>query len=611
MSERSPLEPKFEALLDYLKQNRGFDFTGYKRSSLKRRVSKRLGVLEIEDFTDYIDFLQVHPSEFETLFNTILINVTSFFRDVEAWDYLRDEIIPRIIKHSPDQLRIWSAGCASGQEAYSIAMLMCEALGVQEFHRSVKIYATDVDEEALVQARQAQYTQEELERVPEDLREKYFAKSNGRFAFRSDIRRAVIFGRHDLVQDAPISHLDMLLCRNILMYLNAETQSRILSRMHYDLKETGFLFLGKAEMLLSHSALFEQVDLSYRVFSKVMERSNREQLFIMAQNGEDESSPNLSHQQRVRDLAIESLDIAQIAISRAGVMTIANVRARTLFDIKLQDLGRPFNDLELSYRPFELRSLIEQACSERQPVAVRRVPQKTPNATTYLDIKVIPLITQADELTGVTITFDDVTEFSNLNDELLATHEELETTNEELQSTNEELETTNEELQSTNEELETTNEELQSTNEELETTNEELQSANEELEATNEELRLLMTESHDTNTFLHTIVASLQCSMIVLDRQLRVRVWNQTAVDVWGVRGNEALSKPFGQLDFGLPVDEILPHLGPNVAKNEPTKLRMVGHNRLGRKLNCSVTISRLQDEEGGFVILVDENLAV
>src|SRR5262245_6661110 len=232
-----------------------------------RRVEKRMHAVQVADFEGYGDYLEVHPEEFALLFDTILINVTSFFRDWPSWDFLRAEILPRVLDNkSPDEpVRVWSAGCASGEEAYTLAMLFAEALGAEAFQRRVKIYASDVDEHALGQARAASYTAAQLEPVPAELRERYFTVNGDRFVFRADLRRTVIFGRHDLVQDAPISRLDLLVCRNTLMYLNAETQTKILARFHFALNDTGVLFLGKAEMLLTHGNLFVPLELRHRV----------------------------------------------------------------------------------------------------------------------------------------------------------------------------------------------------------------------------------------------------------------------------------------------------------------------------------------------------------
>jgi len=307
---------QFEALLDYLKRSRGFDFTGYKRSSLMRRVLKRMQMVAIEDYGDYVDYLEVHPEEFAQLFNTILINVTAFFRDEPAWDYLTQDIIPKILaeKTDNDPVRVWSAGCASGEEAYTVAMLLAEALGSAAFRQRVKIYATDVDEEALVQARQAGYTDKDLQPIPSELREKYFELAGNRYIFRADLRRSIIFGRHDLVQDAPISRLDLLVCRNVLMYFNAETQARILARLHFALNDIGYLFLGKAEMLLTHANLFNPADLKHRIFTKTSKVNLRDRPTVLAQAGDAEAINHLGRQARLHDAAGDVIGIICTAL---------------------------------------------------------------------------------------------------------------------------------------------------------------------------------------------------------------------------------------------------------------------------------------------------------
>jgi two-component system CheB/CheR fusion protein len=605
-----PLDPKFEALLEYLRRNRGFDFTGYKRSSLVRRVQKRMSELALADFAEYIDYLEVHPGEFNILFNTMLINVTAFFRDRDAWDYLEQDIIPRIIAATaPDEpIRVWSAGCASGQEAYTIAIILCEALGSADFHKRVKIYATDIDEEALAHARQATYTAEDLQNMNSQLVDKYFSPSNGKFVFRSEFRRSVIYGRHDLVQDAPISQLNLLICRNTLMYLNAETQARIIARMHFALKPSGFLFLGKAEMLLSHASMFAQVDLQHRVFSKVTKSNLRDRLLIMAQVGDPHSTSYLNKYASLRDLSLEHMVHANLTVDGQGNLSMANERARALFAVNLADIGRPFQDLEISYRPVEIRSLIEQCCREKRTVKVSRVARPLPGTVQLFDVLVSPLNSNGHGTVGVSIAFEDVTEFHRLYDDLQSTHEELETTNEELQSTNEELETTNEELQSTNEELETTNEELQSTNEELETTNEELQSTNEALQATSEELRVLSEEVFNKNIFLDAILSSMNSGVIVVDGRSQIRAWNQRSEDLWGLRADEVIGSTIDQLDIGLPTKEINALVREKLS-NEPAELSLQCVNRRGRTIHCTVKVTPLSGSDGetGSVIFIEE----
>lgn len=339
----------FEALLDQLKRSRGFDFTGYKRSTLVRRVGKRMGEVGVHDYVAYQDYLEVHPDEFARLFNTILINVTAFLRDPAAWEYLAAEILPALLeaKRSDEPIRAWSAGCSSGEEAYTLAMLLAEALGEAALQDRVKIYGTDVDEEALAVARRAVYGADDLEAVPEVLRGKYFTRQDARYAFRPELRRSVIFGRHDLVQDAPISRIDLLVCRNVLMYLNADTQSRVLSRLHFALAPGGFLFLGRAEMLLSHADLFAPVNLRQRIFRKAGDLVARRPSPVAEDPGE--AWAVTGSQEPLLEAAFEASRTPQIVVGAGrGTLELANQAARRLFALGPADLGRPLQDLELA-----------------------------------------------------------------------------------------------------------------------------------------------------------------------------------------------------------------------------------------------------------------------
>lgn len=336
-------EQGLDPLLEHLHRSRGFDFSGYKRAGLVRRLRKRMAQVGIEDFGAYRDHLELHPEEFRQLFDTVLINVTGFFRDPEAWDALKDTVVPRILegKRGYEPIRVWSAGCSSGEEAYTLVMVLAEAMGWERFKAQVKIYATDVDDDALQQARAATYTPQDLESVPEELRERYFDGSDNRFVFKSELRRCVIFGRNDLSRDAPISHLDLLVCRNALMYFHAEAQTHILARFHFGLEEAGFLFLGRAEMLFTRSSLFRPVVMKARIFSKVTRPGVQERVLMLAQG-------------RARQEESGGVDGAP---------------SEPLSRISRRDVARALRDLAVSYRPLELRSRVEQALTERRPVS--------------------------------------------------------------------------------------------------------------------------------------------------------------------------------------------------------------------------------------------------
>src|SRR3982751_854840 len=295
----------FERILEYLRQTRGFDFTAYKRTSLIRRVRKRMQTVAGDGFDENLDNLQVHPDEFAALFNTILINVTSFYRDPDVWEALQQIILPQAaFAEGTAPIRVWSAGCASGQEAYTAAMVLSELLGPAAFRERVKIYATDVDEEALSEARRAVYNAKQIADMPATLVDKYFTRQGELYTFDRDLRRSVIFGRHDLVQDAPISRVDLLFCRNTLMYFNSEAQGRIVARFYFSVNPGGYLILGRAEMLFSHAAMFQPVDLKRRIF-KIMPKVNHRERLLLPQAVREDVVPQYPNHMRLREAAFD------------------------------------------------------------------------------------------------------------------------------------------------------------------------------------------------------------------------------------------------------------------------------------------------------------------
>jgi two-component system CheB/CheR fusion protein len=601
---------QFEALIEYMRENRGVDFTGYKRPSLFRRISKRCGELGIDSFAAYIDYLQVHADEFPILFDKILINVTEFFRDPDAWDYLRKNLLSNIVAGS-GPIRVWSTGTASGEEAYSAAMLLCEAIGPEEFVRRVKIYATDIDEDALNRARQG-YTPKDLEAVDDSLKDRYFEPQNGRLAFKTGLRRAVIFGRHDIMQDAPISRLDLLICRNTLMYFTAEAQGRILARFHYALNDDGYLFLGKAEMLLSHGALFTPVDLKQRIFSKVERMHLRERLMLLAESGSVEATDHVAKQTRVRELATEGTPFPQLVIDMLGTLVSANQPSRRLFDISQGEIGRPLKDLDISYKPIDLRTPVERSLRDRRSVVVSAAHIVLADGTgRYYDVHVVPLIDEDGTVVGTNISYVDVTAPTELRGELERSRQDVETAYEELQSSNEELETTNEELQSTVEELETTNEELQSSNEELETMNEELESTNAELQTINTDLRVRTDEIGTLNALLEAITGNIEVGAVVLDGSSKVRVWNDRAADMWGLRSDEVVGRSFYEIDIGLPADELREMIRSVLAGGGAhQELSVDALTRRGKRIRCLVKAHIVGDtgqQPKAVVLVMDE----
>ena len=603
----------FDHILQHLQQARGFDFSAYKRPSLMRRVLRRMQAVGTSTYEAYYDHLQLHEAEFSALFNTILINVTGFFRDPDVWEYLRTDVLPRTFAHrSPEEpFRVWSAGCASGQEAYTMLLLLAELLGPEAVRDCVKVYATDADEEALNEARLATYSDGQVEGVPPDLLEKYFDRSGTSYTIRRDLRRSVIFGRHDLLQDAPISGVDLLMCRNTLMYFNADAQERILARFFFSLNPAGHILLGRAEMLFSHPTMFTAVDLKRRLFTVARRTGHSEKLFLLAQTGREASGHAMTVESRLREAAFESDRAPQIVINADGAVVAANAPARDRFGLSTDDVGRFIGDLDVAYRPVDLKAAVEKAIQTREEVTLREVPSRIGDEPRRFTVAVTPLFDDAQTIIGARATYVDVTEVKSLQLQLQQSRQELETAYEELQTTNDELETTNEELQSTVEELETTNEELQSTNDELETMNEELQSTNEKLQAMNDELRSRSTELNSANAFLESVFASLRSALIVVDKDFRIQVWNERSADLWGVRPDEAEGTHLLDLDVGFDVPELRQSVREVInGTSDHRELTVSGNNRRGRPILCRITIGPLRQFDPtahGAILLIDE----
>jgi two-component system CheB/CheR fusion protein len=617
--DRQTRERELAVLLDHLHRTRGLDLSGYKRVGLLRRLTKRMRIVGVDGFGDYVRYLESHPTELTGLLDTLLINVTAFFRDELPWEFLRTEIIPQILaqKGPTEAIRVWCAGCASGEEAYTLAMVLAEAVGIEAFQERVKLYGTDLDNDALAKARMGAYAERDLADVPPPLVEKYFDRRDNLFAFRKDLRRCVIFGRNDLMQDAPISRVDLLACRNTLMYFDGPTQAKILARFHFALNEGGFLFLGRAETMLTHGSMFTPVDLKRRIFTKVRHLAGERLAPAARMPSTRAVGSTETSEMSLRLRSFDSGIMPQFVVDDIGRLSLVNARARALFRLAGADIGRPLQDLEVSYRPYELRSVIEQAYMERQAVMREGIPWRSAEGEPrWFDIVVAPLLDANGAPAGASVSFAEVTRVRQLQQQLDDSQVELETAYQELQSTNEELETTNEELHSTVEELETTNEELQSTNEELETMNEELQSTNEELQTINDELRVRSESLNEVNAFLESMFTSLGSGVVVLDRELRVLVWNRQAEDLWGVRAEEAERASFLDLDIGLPLATLAGPLRACLGGTiESHELLLPALNRRGRAIMCKTTlyplIGRGSDLPRGVIVMMDEQPGV
>jgi two-component system, chemotaxis family, CheB/CheR fusion protein len=553
------IDPGFRPLLEKLSTTYNFDFREYKEPSLARRIRTRMSALRIDGFDAYARYLDQHADEHVALFNTILINVTTFFRDAEAWKLIGSDVIPRIVDTAGDSraIRIWCAGCSSGEEAYSVAMLLAEHLGERAGGYLVKIYGTDIDEEALTTARHAVYRLEQLKELPSEFVDRYFARDGQLYRVRRDLRRWCIFGSHNLTQAPPLSHIDLLVCRNVLIYFTSELQERIMSRFHYAVREDGYLFLGRSESLLARSRMFRPVQLKWRIFERTP--SVARQVTAVLPDRDEAHGTVAEHPPRVEagatlraQRALDVLPAAVMIIDMTDTILAWNPAAEALFDIaQAAALTRKFRDLDVSYRVEGLRARIEDVKARHAPAQMENATFGRRNGdTVHADISILPLV-EAHRLVGVLVFAVEATEHARLKDQMGRIAEQHATAIEELQSTNEELETTNEELQSTNEELETTNEELQSTNEELETTVEELQAANTELGALNAELEGRTSELNRLESSHQALLNSLEHGLAVLNRDGVVTLWNQAADRMLGLRAEQVVNRPFFALPLG------------------------------------------------------------
>jgi two-component system CheB/CheR fusion protein len=603
----------FRSLLEKLSARYNFDFREYKEGSLGRRIRARMGQVHVDSFAAYADLLDSDPSEHVVLFNTILINVTNFFRDPDAWKTLAVDVIPRLVEECGDSrtLRIWSAGCSSGEEPYSIAMLVAEHLGEAANNVTVKIYGTDVDEEALTAARHALYRLDQLKDVPSRLVDRYFVRDGQLYRFRRDIRRWCIFGTHNLAQAPPLSHIDLLVCRNVMIYFTSEPQDRILARFHYSIREDGFLFLGRSESLLARSRLFTPVDLKWRIFQRASAAARQVSAVLadaapLAQPTAPARGDTTAAAARVQR-ALEALPAAVLVIDMSDTIVSWNHAAEGMFDVPVASaLARKFRDLDVSYRVEGLRARIEEVKARHAPVRIEDVTFARRNGDLiHVDISIAPLF-EGYRLIGVVVYGIEATEHARLKEQMARVAEQHATAIEELQSTNEELETTNEELQSTNEELETTNEELQSTNEELETTVEELQAANSELGALNAELEGRSAELKRVDAYHLSLLNSMENSIFVTDRSLIVTTWNQASERMWGIRAEQAVGRDLAALPLGDMARTLRPVLNGALRSEAVMEVADVPYTLPGGEVrNALVKVAPLRDEVGSVIGLI------
>lgn len=509
--EKADSKPKnaMASILELVERKTGVDFSNYKNSTLIRRMDKRIKALGMNSLEAYLDTIQKDESEIKRLYDDILISVTAFFRDPRAFEILSDVLAELVSQKGPgDPIRIWVPGCATGEEAYSVAMLLFDALGGKIDEYKLQIFATDIDEKALNTARRGIYSEAGMKGVPVEMINRHFERNENGLELNKAIRSMVLFSRHDLTCNPPFLKLDLISCRNLLIYFNEHLQQRVISLFHYSLQPSGYLFLGKSESTGMLSELFHVVNAPCRIFRKKAVENMHSLKFSTYKPGKTISSrpypvtkKTLTLNELLKETIYSYFDHPYIIINaNMEVVMVGNGKTDKYLRLAPGVVDMSIFRLVREDLSFDLRAVMLKAFKEKATVksAIKRFDMD--GVAEFLRIRVQPLLYNEAGNEFYLVVFESILpeelpdqRAAELNQEPLNNYAELEyelaVTKENLQNFIEELETSNEELQSLNEELQSTNEELQSTNEELETTNEELQSINEELQVAHAELR--------------------------------------------------------------------------------------------------------------------------
>ena len=553
-------DPDLKGIFKLLHEKVGVDFSHYKTASIKRRLHHQMVQSGANSIKEYEKLLLTNNSEAERLFKDLLINVTNFFRDEENFKYLKNTLLPKILKskNADESIRIWVTACSSGEEAYSLAMLIMELQDhkVEKVH--VQIFATDLSEQAIHSARVAEYSATSMESVSKDRIKRFFTKSGNRYRIVKEVREMCVFAPHNILSDPPFCRLDLITCRNLLIYFDAQAQKKVLNTLHFALNEGGYLMLGKSETTGSSSHLFSQNSAKFKIYSRKKDTGVRKvpeliPRFPGTPYGKilkpvlDRKSAAVSIG---LDSAIDSLLLSEYMPACAIInkdMDILQFRGSTSFFLSHAS-GRASLNIFKMMRPefsFELRNAIHSAFKTKQSVTKSGIEIRTDSGFRLVSLEVSPLKIEWDEpLLIIVFTFHDKPEqnllankdkslsksiaTADLNRRIKKLTEELINARSEMKAVMDSQETAYEELQIANEEIVSSNEEFQTLNEELETSKEEIEATNEELLSTNQELNIrneLLTESHN---YAEAIVATIHEPLIILDEGLFVKTANKS-----------------------------------------------------------------------------------
>jgi two-component system CheB/CheR fusion protein len=514
---------------DHLRHRLGHDFSQYKRSTMLRRVQRRMQVVGAATGAEYLERLQNKADEARLLFRDLLINVTCFFRDAETFDFLRREVIPELLRNkgASDTVRIWTPGCSSGEEAYSIAILIAEAMSPMPARPTVQIFATDIDEAMLQKARLASYPQSTVKDVPLELLDRYFYAQDDDYVLTQSVRDMVRVSNHNLIKDPPFSRVDMIVCRNLLIYLNTNLQQRLIPVFHYALKPHGWLFLGSAENIAARSDIFDTVDAPAKIYRRrgVHRQSVAMPLFVeplALAVSEPVPADGQRRQPERADTAarriLERYAPPHVVVNADNDIIRASNRTSKYLELAEGTPSTKVTDLAKRGLRSAVRSVLEGARSTRKRTIKRDVNMEGEDDSVVLvDVIADPL---NEEETLLIFQESSATPDAALDADA---QEDGYSQEDRIKQLEDELDEIRSRLRTTVEELETSNEELKSSNEEMMSMNEELQSANEELATVNEELKNKVDQLARANSDLQNFIESTQVPTIFLDRKMRIR----------------------------------------------------------------------------------------
>lgn len=621
-------------IFSLLRAATGVDFTHYKQTTLNRRIQRRMFLYKLERLEDYARYLQNNPTEVMALYQDVLIHVTSFFRDPESFEALKSKVFPIIVKDkSPGTpIRIWVAGCSTGEEAYSLAICLLEFLAEQVPRLPIQIYATDISETAIESARSGIYIPSQVANVSPERLNRFFVQVEGGYQITKPVRELCVFARQNLIGDPPFSRLDLITCRNVLIYLGTPLQKKLLPIFHYGLKPTGFLMLGTSETVGDFLDLFSLIDKKNKIYAKKLVSTNLSiDLTATLYSPVVMSPPPLMLQETSNDLEIQK-EADRIVLNQyapAGIVIDTNLeilqfRGQTSSYLEPSPGKASLNLLKMAKEGLrlELRTAIHQAKQQKLPIKRENLQIKESDRIRYLTIHVIPFQTNATAQEYFLILFEDVpfvpvmpvetndggtTSKRKTRDiqEIARLQQELETTKEHLQSIIEEQQATNQDLRAANEEILSSNEELQSTNEELETAKEEIQAANEELNTINDELRRRNLEATQISNDLQNLLSSINIPILMLGGDLRIRQFTPAVEGIFNLIST----------DIGRPLSDITHNLNmPNLEQQILEVIRTLNlksqeiQDREGHWYELRIRPYRTIDNkiDGAVVVLVD-----